>query len=202
MEINKIAVGDLQVNCYIIQNGDKAVVIDAGDEYENIVKAANGRKIEAVLLTHGHFDHTGAVNKLQADGAKVYISKNEEYMLSDSYSCLSAPFGYPFNEIKADYTFDDGDILDILGISFKVILTPGHTMGSACFLVGDILFSGDTLFNQSIGRTDFPGGDFDVISKSIKEKLYTLPDDTVVYAGHGEKTTIGKEKLFNPFVRQ
>lgn len=201
MEITKVVVGDLQVNCYIVSKGTDAVVIDAGDEYEKILKAAQGKKIKAVLLTHGHFDHTGAVKKLQADGAKVYISKNEEYMLSDSYSCLSAPFGFPFNEIKADYTFDDSDLLELCDITFKVILTPGHTTGSACFLVDDVLFSGDTLFYQSIGRTDFPGGDFEVISKSIKEKLYTLPDDIKVYAGHGEETTIGDEKISNTFVR-
>ena len=158
-----------------------AVVIDAGDEYDKIIKAAKGKNIKAVLLTHGHFDHTGAVKELQKDGAKVYVSKNEEYMLSDSYSCLSAPFGFPFNEIKADVTFSDGDILDICGIKFKVIMTPGHTTGSTCFLVDDILFSGDTLFYQSIGRTDFPGGDFEVISKNIKEKLYTLPEKTQAF---------------------
>lgn len=201
MEITKIVVGDLQVNCYIVSNGSDAVVIDPGDDYEDIIKAAQGKKIKAVLLTHGHFDHTGAVKRLQKDGAEVYVSKNEEYMLSDSYSCLSAPFGFPFNEIKADHTFDDGDNLNLCGITFKVILTPGHTTGSVCFLVDNILFSGDTLFLGSIGRTDFPGGDFDVISKSIKEKLYTLEENIKVYAGHGEETTIGQEKMFNPFVR-
>ena len=201
MEITKISVGDLQVNCYILSNGSDAVVIDAGDEYEKIIKAAKGKNIQAVLLTHGHFDHTGAVKELQTKGAKVYISKEEEYMLSDSYSCLSAPFGFPFAEIKADFTFNDGDVLEIAGMSFKTILTPGHTTGSACFLADGVLFSGDTLFYRSIGRTDFPGGDFEVISKSIKEKLYILPENTKVYAGHGEDTTIGEEKLSNPFVR-
>lgn len=201
MKITKISVGDLQVNCYIVSKGNDAVVIDAGDQYEKIIKAANGKNIKAVLLTHGHFDHTGAVKELQENGAKVYISKEEEYMLCDSYACLSAPFGFPFNEITADFTFSDGDILDIAGISFKVILTPGHTSGSACFLVDDILFSGDTLFYHSVGRTDFPGGDFEVISKSIKEKLFNLPENTKVYAGHGEDTTIADEKQFNPFVR-
>ena len=201
MEITKISVGDLQVNCYIVSKGNDAVVIDAGDEYEKIINAAKGKNIKAVLLTHGHFDHTGAVKELQKKGAKVYISKEEEYMLSDSYACLSLPFGFPFNEIKADFTFSDGDIFEIAGISFKVILTPGHTTGSACFLTDGILFSGDTLFYRSIGRTDFPGGDFEVISKSIKEKLYTLPPNIKVYAGHGEDTTIGEEKQFNPFVR-
>ncbi len=201
MEITKVVVGELQVNCYIVSNGSDAVVIDPGDDYEDVIKAAQGKKIKAILLTHGHFDHTGAVKRLQKDGAEVYISKNEEYMLSDSYSCLSAPFGFPFNEIKADHTFDDGDVLTLCGLTFKVILTPGHTTGSVCFLAEDILFSGDTLFSGSIGRTDFPGGDFEVISKSIREKLYTLNENIKVYAGHGEETTIGQEKMFNPFVR-
>lgn len=201
MEITKVVVGDLQVNCYIVSNGTDAVVIDPGDEYENIINGAQGKKIKAVLLTHGHFDHTGAVNKFQKDGAEVYVSKNEEHMLSDGYSCLAEPFGFPFNKIQADHIFDDGDILEIANMTFKVILTPGHTTGSVCFLADDILFSGDTLFQGSVGRWDFPGGDFEVLTSSIKEKLYALPENTVVYAGHGGETTIGEEKMSNPFVR-
>lgn len=201
MEITKVVVGDLQVNCYIVSNGADAVVIDPGDEYENIINGAQGKKIKAVLLTHGHFDHTGAVNKFQKDGAEVYVSKKEEHMLSDGYSCLAEPFGFPFNKIKADHVFSDGDILEIANMTFKVILTPGHTTGSVCFLADDILFSGDTLFQGSVGRWDFPGGDFEVLTSSIKEKLYALPENTVVYAGHGGETTIGEEKMSNPFVR-
>ncbi len=201
MEITKVVVGDLQVNCYIVSNGKDAVVIDPGDDYEDIIKAAQGKNIKAVLLTHGHFDHTGAVNKLQKDGAEVYVSRNEEYMLSDGYSCLAEPFGFAFNKIKADHVFNDGDIIEIANMTFKVILTPGHTTGSVCFLVDGILFSGDTLFQGSVGRWDFPGGDFEVLTSSIKEKLYALPEDTEVYAGHGRETTIGEEKMSNPFVR-
>ncbi len=201
MEVTKVIVGDMQVNCYIVSNGIDAVVIDPGDEYEKIISASQGKNIKAVLLTHGHFDHTGAVKELQKNGAKVYISENDEHMLSDGYSCLATPFGFPFNKIKADYTFKDNDILEFCDMSFKAILTPGHTMGSVCFLVNDILFSGDTLFQQSIGRTDFPGGDFEAISKSIKEKIYTLSENTKVYPGHGGETTVEKEKQSNPFVR-
>ncbi len=201
MEVTKVIVGDMQVNSYIVSNRIDAVVIDPGDEYEKIIKAAQGKNIKAVLLTHGHFDHTGAVNELQKNGAKVYISENDENMLSDSFACLAAPFGFPFNKIKADYTLNDNDILELCDIKFRVILTPGHTTGSVCFLVNDILFSGDTLFQQSIGRTDFPDGDFETISKSIKEKIYTLSENTKVYPGHGGETTVEKEKQSNPFVR-
>ncbi len=201
MDIKTVVVGDLQVNCYIVSNGNDAIVIDPGDEYEKIKNALAGKSVKAVLLTHGHFDHTGAVNEFKKDGVKVYISANEEYMLSDGYCCLAEPFGFPFKPTAADATFDDGDVLELCGMQFKAILTPGHTTGSACFLCENVLFSGDTLFLQSIGRTDFPGGDFDVISKSIKEKIYTLPENILVYSGHGGVTTVKDEKLYNPFVR-
>ena len=201
MDIKTVLVGDLQVNCYIVSNGNEAVVIDPGDEYEKIKNTLGGKTVKAVLLTHGHFDHTGAVNEYKKEGARVYISAIEEYMLSDGYSCLAEPFGFPFKPLRADATFCDGDMLDLCGMQFKVILTPGHTTGSACFLRENVLFSGDTLFQQSIGRTDFPGGDFDTISNSIKEKIYTLPENTLVYPGHGGVTTVKDEKMFNPFVR-
>ena len=201
MDFTTIVVGDLGVNCYVIFNGEKAIVIDPGDEYEKIKKALGDKKVEAVLLTHGHFDHTGAVNQLQKDGAKVYVSKEDAKMLLDSYTCLSKPFGFPFNPVKADYTFNDNDILDIIGKKIKVILTPGHTTGSACFLIENMLFSGDTLFKRSIGRTDFPGGDFATISDSIRNKLYVIDENTPVFSGHGEQTTIKEEKCSNMFVR-
>lgn len=201
MDLKTVVVGDLGVNCYILTQEQKAIVIDPGDEYHKIKQVLDGKKVEAVLLTHGHFDHTGAVNQFQKDGAKVYVSKEDAKMLLDSYTCLSAPFGFPFNPIKADCTFSDNDILDIIGIKIKVILTPGHTKGSACFLIDNMLFSGDTLFQNSIGRTDFPGGDFETISDSIRNKLYVLDENTPVFSGHGEQTTIKEEKCFNMFVR-
>ncbi len=201
MEFLTVVVGDLGVNCYILYENDKAIVIDPGAEYNKIKQALKGKTVEAVLLTHGHFDHTGAVGQFQNDGAEVYVSKEDAKMLLNGYTSLAQVFGFPFNPIKADCTFDDGDILEFFGIKLKVILTPGHTKGSACFLVNNILFSGDTLFQRSIGRTDFPGGDFDIISDSIRNKLYILDEDTLVYSGHGDKTTIKEEKCENMFVR-
>lgn len=201
MDITTVIVGDLGVNCYILTNDDKAIVIDPGAEYNKIKEALNGKKVEAVLLTHGHFDHTGAVKQFQDNGAKVYVSKEDAKMLLDGYTSLAQPFGYPFTPIKADETFNDNDMIELIGLKIKVILTPGHTTGSACFLIDDILFSGDTLFNRSIGRTDFPGGDFQAISASIRNKLYVLDEDTPVFSGHGNKTTIKDEKCFNMFVR-
>lgn len=201
MDIKTVVVGDLGVNCYILTNDDKAIVIDPGDEYHKIKQVLNGKQVEAVLLTHGHFDHTGAVKQFQKDGAKVYISKEDAKMLLDGYTSLAQPFGYPFTPIKADETFDDNDIIELIGQKIKVILTPGHTTGSACFLVNNMLFSGDTLFQNSIGRTDFPGGDFETISASIRNKLYVLDEKTPVFSGHGDKTTIKEEKCFNMFVR-
>ena len=141
------------------------------------------------------------MRKFQKDGAKVYISKEDAKMLLDGYTSLAQPFGYPFTPIKADITFEDNDILDLINIKIQVILTPGHTTGSACFLIDNVLFSGDTLFKRSIGRTDFPGGDFETISHSIRNKLYVLKEETVVYSGHGEQTTIKEEKNLNMFVR-
>lgn len=201
MDIKTVVVGDLGVNCYILSKGNKAILIDPGAEYQKIKTALQGKKVQAVLLTHGHFDHTGGVKQFQQDGAKVYVSKEDAKMLLDSYTSLAQLFGYPFIPIKADYTFDENDVLEFFGISLKIILTPGHTSGSACFLSGDILFSGDTLFNSSIGRTDFPGGDFEQIANSIRRKLYTLDENTIVLSGHGDQTTIKQEKLSNMFVR-
>ncbi len=201
MDIKIVVVGDLGVNCYILSQDDKAILIDPGADYQKIKNELNGKIVEAVLLTHGHFDHTGAVKQFQNDGAKVFVSKEDAQMLLDGYTSLAQPFGYPFIPIKADITFDDNDILDLINIKIQVILTPGHTTGSACFLIDNVLFSGDTLFKRSIGRTDFPGGDFEVISHSIRNKLYVLKEETVVYSGHGEQTTIKEEKNLNMFVR-
>ncbi len=201
MEITTVVVGELQVNCYIISEDNDAILIDPGDDYTKIKNALNGKKVHAVLLTHGHFDHTGAVGDFQKEGARVYASVNDARMLKDGYTSLAQPFGFPFKPIDADVTVKDEDVLEFFGIKFKVIETPGHTQGSICYMMGDILFSGDTLFMSSIGRTDFPGGSFEIIEKSIREKIYTLKGDTIVYPGHGGATTVEDEKHSNPFVR-
>lgn len=202
MEIKQLALGELQTNCYLISTEKAAVVIDPAD-YSKEVESflADDEKETMVLLTHAHFDHIGGAKMLRENtGAKIAIGAVENPALSDGRVNLSSLFGEVLSPFSADILLNDGDEFTVGDICFTVLHTPGHTKGSLCYRVGDILFAGDTLFCESIGRTDFPGGDFNEISASIK-KLYTLPEDTVVLSGHGDKTTIGHEKYFNPFVR-
>ncbi len=203
MKIITVNVGSFGVNCYIVYNGTEAALIDPGAQYDKIkaVLALNGLTAKAVLLTHGHFDHTGAVENFRRDGASVWISKADEVMLNDPILNVSRYFGMDFTPTQADFNYSDA--LDVCGMHFDVITTPGHTMGGVCLYGRDekVLFSGDTLFLSSVGRCDFPGSDGLMLIKSIKEKLFTLPGDTVVYPGHNSPTTIRDEILYNPFVR-
>ncbi len=202
MKLYHLASGPLRVNTYFLVNEGKktAVVIDSGENYKLIKKVENenGFKIKAVLLTHAHFDHAGNVKKLQDDGAKIYISKIDAPKLLNEEN-LSSSFGRVFDYCTADFTFTDGDILDIEDIKIKVIYTPGHTDGSVTFVVEDMLFTGDTLFLESVGRTDFPTGNRDELVKSVK-KLFDLEGDYKVYPGHQEFTTLSHERKNNLFV--
>ena len=199
MKLLRLVTGLLRVNTYFLvdEATNKAVVIDCGERYKQVKEAEKslGVKIEAVLLTHAHFDHSGCAKKLQDDGAKIYVSKKDAPKLMNEQN-LSSDFGRTFEYLTADYTFDDGDEIDILGIKFKVMMTPGHTDGSATFLVGDALFTGDTLFLGSVGRTDFVTGDRDDLIKSVK-KLFALEGDYSVYPGHDDFTTLDYERKFN-----
>ncbi len=190
--------GPLNVNTYFLVADDaSAVVIDCGENYKKIKKAEqdNGFTIKAVLLTHAHFDHSGCAKKLQEDGAKIYISTLDAPKLLNEDN-LSADFGRKFDYLTADQTFSDGDELNLFGIKIKVLSTPGHTDGSVCFLVDNCLFSGDTLFLDSVGRTDFKSGNrYDMIN-SIK-KLFALEGDYAVYPGHDEFTTLERERKYN-----
>ncbi len=203
MNVITLPVGDMAVNCYIIYTGANAAVIDPGDDFEVILKVLKENNLTPawVLLTHGHFDHIGAVKNLQDLGAKVYVSAEDEKMLGDNYASMGAYFGIYTEACRADVLVSDGQELVLDKMKLKVIATPGHTAGSVCYLVNDILFSGDTLFCQSVGRSDFPGGDGQTLINNIKQKLFVLNDDVRVLAGHGEATTIFNEKRFNPFVR-
>ena len=198
--IKTIAVGNMGVNCYLVCDGEKTVVIDPGDDFEKIKSLAGG-KIDAVLLTHGHFDHIGAVASLQKEGARVYVSQEDADMLFDNKKCLGAFAGVFIKPSNADCQVDDGDEIIVGKMKFSVILTPGHTKGSVCYKFEDVLFSGDTLFCGSVGRWDFPGGDFEALIKSIKEKIFVLDGNTRVLPGHGDESTVKQEKTFNPFVR-
>ncbi len=200
MKLYHLQSGPLNVNSYFLVNDfNQAVVIDSGENYKKIKQVSEqyGFEIKAVLLTHAHFDHSGNAKKLQDDGAKIYISKiDAKKLLNDDN--LSSDFGRKFEYLTADYTFDDGDELNILGIKIKVILTPGHTDGSACFMVDNALFTGDTLFFGSVGRTDFKSGDREQMIKSIK-RLFSLEGDYSVYPGHDEFTTLERERKYNIF---
>lgn len=190
--------GPLNVNTYFLVADDgSAVVIDCGENYKKIKQAEqdNGFTIKAVLLTHAHFDHSGCAKKLQDDGAKIYISTLDAPKLLNEDN-LSADFGRKFDYLTADQTFSDGDELNLFGIKIKVLSTPGHTDGSVCFLVDNCLFSGDTLFLDSVGRTDFKSGNrYDMIN-SIK-KLFALNGNYAVYPGHDEFTTLERERKYN-----
>ncbi len=201
MKLYHLPTGLLHVNSYFLVNdNDEAIVIDCGENYKKIKQAEsdNGFKIKAVLLTHAHFDHSGCAKKLQDDGVKIYISKlDAPKLLNDMH--LGGDFGRKFENLTANCTFDDGDVLEVCGLQIKVIHTPGHTDGSVTFLVGDMLFTGDTLFLESVGRTDFPTGDREELINSIK-KLYSLDGDYKVYPGHLEFTTLEHERKYNTFV--
>lgn len=200
MKLYHLQSGPLNVNSYFLVNDfNQAVVIDSGENYKKIKQVSEqyGFDIKAVLLTHAHFDHSGNAKKLQDDGAKIYISKIDAPKLLNDDN-LSSDFGRKFEYLTADFTFDDDEELDVLGIKIKVIATPGHTDGSVCFMVGSALFTGDTLFLGSVGRTDFKSGNREQMVSSIK-KLFKLEGDYTVYPGHDEFTTLARERKYNIF---
>lgn len=202
MEIKNVLVSEAFTNCYIVKNeeSNEGFIIDPGGSALKISRIIEQMQMtpKAILLTHGHFDHIGAVDELRDRyGIKVYVSEEESKFMQNYNNNLSVFFGEGMI-VKPDISIRDGEELEIAGIKMKFILTPGHTPGSGCFYVEDegVLFSGDTLFCMSRGRTDFPGGSEREILDSIRNKLLTLPGDTVVLAGHNEQTTIENEKRF------
>ncbi|MBQ9734955.1 MAG: MBL fold metallo-hydrolase [Clostridia bacterium] len=198
MKLYHVITGLLRVNTYFLVNEQsEAIVIDCGENYKRVKKTEEelGVKIKAVLLTHAHFDHAGCAKKLQDDGAKIYISKLDADKLNAEGS-LSANFGRKFEQFSPDFTFFDGQTLNVLGINIDVIATAGHTDGSVTFKIDNVLFTGDTLFYGSVGRTDFPTGSRNDMIASIK-KLFALNGDYQVYPGHDEFTTLERERKFN-----
>ncbi len=201
-----LELGYLPTNTYIVWNEDtkECLIIDPSDGYDEIVSFMEEMKLtpKAIYITHGHDDHIGAVNDLKRRyGLLVYLMKEEEEFIASIQYNLSDTFGHP-RAVEADMFFIDGQVLNVLGTQMKAILTPGHTVGGGCYYFPDekIIFTGDTLFCESIGRSDFPGGDTMELLRSVKGKLMTLPEDVTVYPGHGPATTIGHEKKYNPFV--
>ena len=193
MKFITLVTGMLQNNCYILSgDGKNAVIIDPAGNYPKIsgtLKDA-GLSPAYVLLTHGHFDHIGAVKQLQDGGAQVYLHRSDVDKIGARGFGRVEPF-------VPDCDLSDGQILKLAGLEITVIHTPGHTSGGICFLTNGLLFSGDTLFHGDVGRTDLPSGNYEQLIRSIKEKLFILPPETKVYPGHAESTTIGEETRNN-----
>ena len=194
LQIHTLPLGDYQTNCYILhQEGNRdCVVIDPGYEPEIILSylSEKGLTLQAILLTHGHFDHVGAVRELAAQtDCRVYINPKD----------LSMPPMLTAGPLYYTNTYGEGDRLDIAGLSFRVLETPGHTPGSVCLITENNIFSGDTLFRGSCGRTDLPGGDYRAMKESLK-RLAALREDYNVYPGHGSNTTLAWEQKTNPYL--
>ena len=192
LSYDTLPLGAYQTNCYILKNDGKALVIDPGYEPETILihLRRENLTLEAILLTHGHFDHVGAVKKLAAQTqCKVYIHPAEDSM----------PTMLTAGKLLYTHTYDEGDVLELAGLSIRVLHTPGHTPGSVCLLCQDVLFSGDTLFAGSCGRTDLPGGDWATIQKSLR-RISGIEADFTVCPGHGEASTLSREKATNPYL--
>ena len=196
MQIQTIPVGELQANCYVLSLPERedAIVIDPGAEEPAIRLALGKRKIAAILVTHGHYDHIGAVAALRSGGVPVYIGAQDAQNLVNPLYSLAVMFGGAPSQGAADCLLEDGETLTLAGIRLRVLNTPGHTKGGCCFLTDEgQLFSGDTLFCGGTGRTDFPGGSAGEMAASL-ERLRALSPQTRVYPGHGEPTTIGEER--------
>ncbi len=206
VHVSRITVGELAVNCWFLVNEDskEALVFDPGDQAEKIAGFASeqGVKVAAILLTHGHIDHMGGADTLRKlTGAKVYALQEEEDLLLDAKQNLSVYIARKVVTFAPDEFLHDGQELTLAGMKLKVYHTPGHTPGGASYYCAEAgcVFSGDTLFHGSVGRTDFPGGSMSAIVRSLREKLFLLPKETIVYPGHGDETSIGYEKKYNPY---
>lgn len=205
-EVLRYIVGPVCTNCYLLVNHKtgELLVVDSGDQAQLIEKQIEktGAKPVAILLTHGHFDHAGAAEEL-ADKYQIsiYAHEAERETLEDPGLNLCGMIG-EHKVYHADIFVKDEEVLNLAGFSIRVFLTPGHTIGGCCYYIADekILFSGDTLFQESVGRTDFPRGSASDLIRAIREKLMPLPDDVTVYTGHDESTLIGYERMHNPYL--
>ncbi len=205
MRMLSCVVGSVMTNCYILieEKTRQAALIDPGDEADRLLEVCEkqGLSIKAILLTHGHYDHILAVGRLrEKTGAPVYAAEAETSLLGDAQINLSASWEGRSTVVTADVCLQDSEEISLFGHTVRMLLTPGHTAGSCCYLLPEEgwLFSGDTLFYESYGRTDLPTGSSAQIRRSLRERLFALPQETEVFPGHGEGTTIGHEKKYNP----
>lgn len=206
MKINQYVVGPVQTNCYFVINDEtrEMLCVDPGESAKQLAERArrDGLKPVAVLLTHGHFDHvTGASAFANEFGIPVYIHEAEKETLSNPQLNASWMMGRSYT-YSADHFLKDGEQVTLAGMTFQVFLTPGHTPGGCCYYFPkeEVVFTGDSLFCGSIGRTDFPKGSMSQLVNAVKTKLMVLPENTTVYPGHNEITTIGYEKKYNPYL--
>jgi hydroxyacylglutathione hydrolase len=203
--IDTITVGGIEMNCYLIGDDKGAILIDPGEDAAPIIEKLKERaaKVAMIVLTHGHIDHIGAIPEVKKyTGAPVAIHSEDAVMLTDAMANLSAFFDTPFTTESADKLLKDGDEIAAGNVRLTVLFTPGHTPGGISLYEANAgaVFTGDALFAGSIGRTDFPNASHEQLIESIEEKLLVLPDDTIVYPGHGPQTTIGAEKEENPWL--
>lgn len=207
MNINRLTLGMVSTNCYVVSNPEtkEAIIFDPADEAKTIADFLQNEELQVigVLLTHGHFDHILAAKELANNyKTNIYIGEDEKALLEDTGLNCSISMGGKAFSLTPDTLLKDGEKIALAGFTISVIHTPGHTKGSVCYLFEDynILISGDTLFQQSIGRADLPTGDESTLIDSIKSKLFTLEDSVTVLPGHGDTTTIGQEKQYNPYI--
>lgn len=206
MEVRGLTVGMLQENCFIAraEGSETVVVVDPGDEAARILATVQemGARVEAILLTHTHFDHVGAVAEIaRTTGAPVTCPELETQVLADINSYTFPGFG-PYESYDADATVAGGETLHLAGLDLEVVFTPGHSPGHVTYAASGGLFSGDVLFQSSVGRTDLPGGDWPTLARSIATLLERFPDETTVFPGHMGVTTLGQERATNPFLAE
>lgn len=208
MLIKYIEAGPVCTNSYLVydENSKEAVLVDAPPDSAVIITEymmKEALELKAVFLTHSHWDHTMDAPVIrEKTGAKIYIHKDDEHRLTQPNNYTSIPLPFEIEAFAPNDYYNQGDYLKIGGITFEIRHTPGHTEGGVCIVehINKTVFTGDTLFNKGVGRVDLPGGDWQTLISSISKKLFTLPDDYVVYCGHGPSTSIAQEKHFNPFL--
>jgi glyoxylase-like metal-dependent hydrolase (beta-lactamase superfamily II) len=202
MEIFSHPNGPFVVNTYLIVNNGKAIIIDPGAGVKPIVNkiAVDGLSLEAIIATHGHIDHVDGVNVVKEKFDVPFYANEKDLELIETVQMQARMFGVKDpGRIIIDRNLPCEGLLNIADLDLELLYTPGHSKGSVSIKIGETLFSGDTLFNFSIGRTDLPGGDYEELINSIKTKIFTLTESTVVLSGHGPKTTVGRERKMNPF---
>ncbi len=203
INVKSVLLGEIANNCYLITDAEtnKSALVDCTEASAKMLDFIGNADLEYILLTHGHFDHIGGVKEIKEKfGAKVVISSQDEPMLSSGKLSLAAFCGGVQNNTSADILVEDGDVIELGKTSIKVMATPGHTKGGVCYIADDCIFTGDTLFFCSCGRTDFPGGSFDEIKQSLN-KLARLKGNYKLYPGHDRVSTLDFERENNPYIR-